>query len=180
VSVAVPAALLAVLVAGDGDADDSTAARGACPMVPAGASRAEVGSEAPDFALATLDGECIRLRDERGRAVVLTFFASWCNPCEQEMPLLESAAREYGDALSVLAVSYQEALRSDAEDFVDRLGVTYPAMFDAEREVADRYGVRAIPQTFFIDAEGIVRDRVFGITTEAALDEPLRALLARD
>ena len=76
----------------------------------------------------------------------------------------------------MLAVTYKD-FRPDAIRFTDRLGVTYPALYDTDGVVADRYGVSGIPQTWFIDADGVVRDRVYGITSEAALDEPLDALL---
>ena len=94
------------------------------------------------------------------------------------MPLLEAAPRsERPGAFDVLAVTYKD-FRPDAIRFTDRLGVTYPALYDTDGVVADRYGVSGIPQTWFIDADGVVRDRVYGITSKAALDEPLDALLA--
>jgi cytochrome c biogenesis protein CcmG/thiol:disulfide interchange protein DsbE len=92
------------------------------------------------------------------------------------MPLLEAAHADQAGAFDVLAVTYKD-FRSDAIRFTNRLGVTYPALFDTDGTVADRYGVSGIPQTWFIDADGVVRDRVFGITSEAALAEPLEALL---
>jgi cytochrome c biogenesis protein CcmG/thiol:disulfide interchange protein DsbE len=139
--------------------------------------RGAVGDVAPDFELLTLD-ECSheRLSAHRGTPVVLTFFASWCHPCEQEMPLLEAARTARPGAFDVLGVTYKD-FRSDAIRFTDRLGVTYPALYDTDGVVADRYGVSGIPQTWFIDADGVVRDRVYGITSKAALDEPLDALL---
>lgn len=161
------------------DSDGGSSVRVVEPEGAVEPGRADVGSDAPDFRLTALDGTQRRLSDYRGRAVVLTFVASWCNPCEKEMPLLEDAATEYGDRLQVLAVSYKD-LRMDTEAFVERLGVTYPVFPDGESVVAEAYGVRAIPQTFFIDEAGVVRDRVFGITTKRALDEPLQALLALD
>jgi thiol-disulfide isomerase/thioredoxin len=107
--------------------------------------------------------------------VVLTFFASWCHPCEQEMPLLEQAHKHHPEQFDVLAVTYKD-LRGDAVDFTRRLGVTFPAMYD-EGAVSDRYRISSIPQTWFIDANGVVRERVFGITSRQALDEPLNRLL---
>ena len=117
------------------------------------------------------------LSDFQGKPLVLTFFASWCHPCEQEMPLLEDARNEQPDDFDVLAVSYDD-LEADSRAFVDRLGVTYPVALDLDDTVKDAYGVRGIPQTFFVDADGVLQDRVFGITSPAALDEPLDRLLA--
>jgi peroxiredoxin len=188
-SVVLPLGLLATIFVVNRDSgDDDVVAAVTCdgepastapvsPSTAAAPSRAAVGEPAPDFVLLTLD-ECTRerLSAHRGTPVVLTFFASWCHPCEQEMPLLESAHADRPGEFDVLAVTYED-FRSDAERFTERLGVTYPALYDTDGIVADRYRVTGIPQTWFIDESGIVRDRVFGITSQAALDEPLDALL---
>ena len=193
VSIALPLGLLAtvVVVTRDSGGNDAVAAdcatttsstapvsSGAAPATTVETpDRGAVGDVAPDFELLTLN-ECTReqLSAHRGTPVVLTFFASWCHPCEQEMPLLEAARSARPGAFDVLAVTYKD-FRSDAISFTDRLGVTYPALYDADGTVAGRYGVSGIPQTWFIDANGVVRDRVYGITSKAALDEPLDALL---
>jgi cytochrome c biogenesis protein CcmG/thiol:disulfide interchange protein DsbE len=175
VSVAVPIAILAgVLVAQRGDDAEDVV------TPPPGATDVDVavGEPLPDFTLPDLAGVPVTLSQFRGRPLVLTFFASWCHPCEEEMPLLEDAWTEDPDAFGVLAVSYDD-LERDSRAFVERLGVTYPAVLDLDDQVKDAYGVGAIPQTFFVDADGALRDRVFGITSRDALDEPLDALLAR-
>jgi cytochrome c biogenesis protein CcmG/thiol:disulfide interchange protein DsbE len=186
ISCLIPLVLLGVIVAtnrdGGGDAIASGCAKHSTTTVgsttPTAVGRAEVGAPAPDFELLTLD-RCTteRLSAHRGTPVVLTFFASWCHPCEQEMPLLEAAHEDDPNRFDVLAVTFKD-LRPDAVQFTDRLGVTYPALFDTDGKVGNRYGVTGIPQTWFIDADGVVRDRVFGITSKRALDEPLLALLA--
>jgi len=198
VSILVPGVLLAIVLAGgrNGSSEpDQVAATCKHPLsddagtlttlsdVPATAptlstpSRAGVGEPAPDFSLVTLDRcERVQLSALRGKPVVVTFFASWCHPCEEEMPLLQ-AAHEASDAFNVVAVTYDD-LRPDSVQFVKRLGVTYPSVFDTGGAVADRYGVHGIPQTWFIDDRGVVRERVFGITTRGALDTPLQKLLA--
>ena len=192
ISCLVPLAILAVILTTNRDDDSGDAVAAGCPTSTTTASRAaappatgtaparaEVGSRAPDFELLTVD-RCTteRLSAHRGTPVVLTFFASWCHPCEEEMPLLEAAHSDDPNRFDVLAVTFRD-LRADAVQFTDRLGVTYPALFDTDGKVGDRYGVSGIPQTWFIDADGVVQDRVFGITSKPALDEPLQALLAR-
>jgi thiol-disulfide isomerase/thioredoxin len=110
--------------------------------------------------------------------VVLVFFASWCHPCREEMPVLEQLAQEDGGRLKVVGVSYRD-LQSDSVDFVKQLGVTFPALLDApEAPVAQRYGVRQIPQTIFIDGNGVVRGRVFGETSRNDLQPAVDDLLA--
>lgn len=176
VSVALPGALLAwVLLAHDGERPRTAGSQSVDAFV---AGHARLGQLAPDFRLATLGGEPFRLTGTRGSPVVLTFFASWCHPCEEELPLLEAAHDKQPHDFEVVAVSFED-LRRDTEAFVKRLGVKYPALVDGDNDVAHAYGVRGIPATFFIDANGVIRDRVHGITSRDALDKPLEALLRR-
>lgn len=177
-SIAVPAVLLFVATRATDDAAPRvfTDPTGLVedPAVP---GVAEIGSRAPEFVLEDDDGARHSLADTRGRAVVLTFWASWCLPCLDEMPLLQQAADEHGDALTVWAIGFRNLPRDDRAWLADH-GITIPSLQDPGFDVAGAYGVRAIPQTFFIDAQGVIRDRVFGITTAEQLRDPLDALLA--
>ena len=122
-----------------------------------------VGKPAPDFVLSTLDGEPVRLSDFRGQTVVLNFWASWCPPCRAEMPEFQALWEERGPSgsndLVILAVDFlPEDSVSAAAAFVEDFELTFPILFDTEDgEVAQRYGVRGLPATFFIDADGIMR-----------------------
>lgn len=179
ISVLVPLVALVVILTGAGDDGASEVSPGS--TLPPGVASAgvEMGEPLPDFELPGLDGEPIRLSDFQGEPLVLTFFASWCNPCEKEMPVLEDALAERPGEFGVLAVSYDD-LADDSRAFVEELGVTYPVALDTDGEVKDLYGVHGIPQSFFVDSDGVLVDRVFGITSAARLDEPLDALLAAD
>jgi cytochrome c biogenesis protein CcmG/thiol:disulfide interchange protein DsbE len=139
---------------------------------------AEVGSAAPDVVLPALDGGGeVRLADFRGRPVIVNFWASWCNPCRDEFPLLKMARREHrADRLEVVGVTYQD-IPGDSRDFVKKMGATWPQGVDDGGAVAKAFGVRAIPQTFFVGPDGTIVARVFGITSQDKLDEPLRKLL---
>jgi cytochrome c biogenesis protein CcmG/thiol:disulfide interchange protein DsbE len=180
VSIAIPAVLLAVIFSHDGSGGRNSSA--STTTFPAGAaidsSRAKVGAPAPSFRLPDTDGRTVSLADLRGKPLVLAFFASWCHPCEEELPVLEQFARDDADRLHVAAISYQD-LRSDSVDFVHRLGITYPALLDdPSAPVARRYGVRGIPQTVFVDARGVVRGRVYGVTSRRELAPAIEDLLA--
>ncbi len=128
----------------------------------------EVDQPAPDFFLRTLNGRSVRLSDYRGKTVVLNFWASWCPPCRREMPDFQTLWEERGpsgpDDLVVLAVNLlPEDTIAAAEGFVEEFGLTFPVLLDTSRgEVARRYGVRALPATFFIDRAGIVRTTALG------------------
>lgn len=125
----------------------------------------EVGEPAPDFAILTISGEVVRLSDFRGKTVVLNFWASWCPPCRAEMPDFQELFEQRGDAgdFAILAV---DKLVEDTEDsvrgFVDEFGLTFAVGFDATDEIFQHYGVRGLPSTFFIDRDGIVRQKSLG------------------
>src|SRR5205085_8829127 len=141
-------------------------------------SRARLGTPAPDFRLPDTKGRALALADLRGKPVVLAFFASWCHPCEEELPVLEQFAREHAGALQVVAINFRD-LSTDSVDFVHRLGITYPALLDdPSAPVARSYGVRGIPQTVFIDSRGVVRGRVYGVTSRRELAPAIDDLLA--
>ncbi len=122
-----------------------------------------IDQPAPDFALTDLDGETVMLSDFRGKTVVLNFWASWCPPCREEMPEFQELWDERGehgaDDLVMIALDFlvQDTM-ADARKFIEGNGFTFPVLFDtADGAVAERYRVRGLPATFFIDREGVVR-----------------------
>ena len=177
-SLAIPAGLLALILTRP--RDHAGAAAGAAATVtipPTDTTKAKVGEPAPDFTLETTTGRTVTLSSLRGRPVVIAFFASWCHPCEEEMPVLQQLARADTGRLQVLGVSFQD-LPSDTAGFVRRLGITFPALLeDPSGPVAQRYGVRGIPQTVFVDERGVVRGRVYGQTSRRALEPAIDDLL---
>jgi cytochrome c biogenesis protein CcmG, thiol:disulfide interchange protein DsbE len=177
VSVAIPAGLLALILAHDSKTSptspSSLATREAIDT-----SRARVGTAAPPFSLPDTTGRQVSLASLRGKPLVIAFFASWCHPCEEELPVLEQFARDEGGRMQVVAISYED-LNSDSVSFVHQLGVTFPALLDdPTAPVAHRYGVRGIPQTVFVDADGVVRGRVYGVTSKKELQPAVDDLLA--
>lgn len=129
-----------------GDASSSTAG-GASPLV---------GLPATDFTLKTLSGETFRLSNNRDRIVVLDFWASWCGPCVQTMPLVEEAVGELGsDKVQLVAVNIQETA-ARAQAAVDRLKMTATVLLDSDGQTAAAYAANAIPQTVIVDRAGKV------------------------
>lgn len=114
--------------------------------------RAVVGSPAPEFDLPLLEGGgTVSSAGLEGSPVVVNFWASWCLPCREEAPALERAWRQYRDrGVVVLGVNVQDEA-DDAAGFVREFGITYPVVRDPSLAVATRFGVRGLPETFFVD-----------------------------
>lgn len=112
---------------------------------------------APDFTVYDAEGGAVHLSDFLGQPVVLNFWASWCGPCQSEMPAFDALAAEYDDRVAFLMVNltdgYQET-QASAESFIEEQGYTFPVYFDLDADAAATYGVYGIPVTFFIDAQG--------------------------
>ncbi|MBI2675152.1 MAG: DUF3179 domain-containing protein [Candidatus Aenigmarchaeota archaeon] len=135
-----------------------------------------IGKTAPDFQLETIDGKKVHLKDFRGRAVILNFWASWCPPCRVEMPEFQQAFDKNKDKLVVVGVNLQEA-RENAQAFVDKNRITFPILLDPKAEVKDLYGVFTQPVTYFIDKEGKIVDKKFGQLTGEEIDEKIGRLI---
>ncbi len=117
----------------------------------------DVGSTAPDFTLKSRSGENIKLSEQRGDVVMINFWASWCAPCRQEMPLLEELHDRYADlGFTLLGVNVEED-SSAALDLLKEIPVTFPVLFDSRNDVSKRYNVVAMPTTVILDRDGNVR-----------------------
>jgi len=136
-----------------------------------------IGQAAPTWTIATLDGATLGTDELSGRPYIVNFWASWCIPaCVDEHPVLASAHETYGDDLVVVGVLYQDA-PADAEGFLARYGdAGYDNLVDAGGRLAIEYGVTGPPETFFVDANGIVRDKQFGPLTDALMAQRLASI----
>lgn len=136
---------------------------------------------APDRSLPVLGSSTARrsLKDLRGQVVVLNFWASWCDPCKDEAPVLERAHKRLSAsrAGTVLGVTYRDLTR-DSQKFVRRFGLTYPSVRDVDGELAKDYGTRALPETFVIDRTGKVVSVSRGTVTTRFLERALAAAQA--
>jgi len=137
-----------------------------------------VGYRAPDFTLPTLDGRPVNLRALEGRVVLINFWASWCPPCREEMPALQSVYAQHKPehGLEILAVNQMED-PVIVVTFAELLGLTFPIPLDSDGAVSQRYQVRGIPTTFLVDRGGVIRDIVIGgPMSEAYIESKLAPL----
>ncbi len=112
---------------------------------------------APDFTLKSLDGSSLRLEEYRGQVVLINFWASWCGPCRQEMPLLDRLQERYEDTgFAVLGVNV-EGVVGPAQDLVDKTKVSFPVLIDEGQLVSALYQLDAMPSTVLVDRDGKVR-----------------------
>ncbi len=112
---------------------------------------------APDFTLKSLEGSNLRLEEYRGQVVLINFWASWCGPCRQEMPILDRLHHRYQDTgFAVLGINV-EGEREPAQDLVDKTNVTFPILLDADQKVSEMYDLQAMPSSVVIDRDGVVR-----------------------
>lgn len=112
---------------------------------------------APDFTLKSNGGDNVKLSELRGQVVMINFWASWCGPCRQEMPLLDEIHQRYsGLGFTVLGVNVEED-QSAARDLLEDVPVSFPILFDSRNEVSEAYEVDAMPSTVVVDRDGIVR-----------------------
>jgi thiol-disulfide isomerase/thioredoxin len=106
--------------------------------------------------LTTLAGESVQLSALRGQPVVVNFWATWCGPCQREMPALEAASQRYAGHVRFLGVDQGESAEV-VQQYVDDLGVSFTMPLDLDMSVGDRYHLYGMPTTFFVDKEGIIR-----------------------
>lgn len=134
-----------------------------------------VNHEAPDFELKTFDGEKVRLSDLRGKPILLSFWASWCGPCRQELPHLADLNDKYkGKGLVILGVNDEG--KGIAKKFSDKNFISFPTLDDSGEKVHRLYRVRSIPSVFLIDREGRVVRFLSGGRDEASLRKALDVL----
>jgi cytochrome c biogenesis protein CcmG/thiol:disulfide interchange protein DsbE len=129
------------------------------------------GFSAPDFTLDLLTDGQITLSDLRGQVVMVNLWASWCLPCREEMPTIEKVFQEYKpQGLEVLAVNttYQDR-EAEVASFVTQFGLTFPILLDKTGAVSNRYALRGLPSTYFVDRKGIIRSVVVGGPMSEAL-----------
>jgi peroxiredoxin len=154
---------------------------GALWLGPYGAAALQSGDTAPSFSAPTLQGRTLSLESLRGKVVFLDFWASWCAPCAQSLPVLDALRGEFGpEDFQVLAVNVDRDPRK-AEDFLSRRPVGYPSVSDPEGALPVRFGVQTMPTSFLIDREGVIRyvHRGFRKGDEDVLRARIRELMGR-
>ena len=138
-----------------------------------------INKPAPDFELPLLPpyreqwGERFRFSDHIGQPILVNFWASWCYPaCYEEAPILQAAWEKFQGKVLFVGVDTQDQ-EDKAQKFIDMFGITYPQVFDPRGQVGIDYGTYGVPESFFIDAKGIIRSRFAGAISAEELEKRL-------
>ena len=166
--------LLMLVLLGLLPAQDIKTGQGELPPAP------KVGHPAPDFTLTDLEGNSVTLSDFRGKVIFINFWTQWCPPCRAEMPEIEAIYQEYQDKdvvvigvdilVSEIAKGYDE---SEVRQFVQQGGYSWTFVLDTTGEVTRNYAITAIPTSFFVDKEGVIRAVNVGAMTKRAMESKL-------
>ena len=136
-------------------------------------------TKAPDFTLRTMDGPNMRLQEQRGRVVLMNFWATWCGPCRQEMPHMNRLYEKYkSSGFVILGVNVDEDPKN-AAGVAAKLGVKFPVLWDTDKNVSKLYELSTMPSTVLIDRDGKVRfiHRGYLSGYEETYDKQIRELL---
>jgi cytochrome c biogenesis protein CcmG/thiol:disulfide interchange protein DsbE len=123
----------------------------------------QLGQPAPDFTFPDLDGKEISLSEFRGKVVLVNIWATWCPPCRDEMPSMQKLYEKFkGRDFEILAVSIDADGREAVAPFIQQMNLTFPALLDPNEKIRSLYAITGVPESFIIDKNGILVDRVIG------------------
>lgn len=135
----------------------------------------EIGKVAPEFELSKLDGTKVKLSDLKGKKVIVNFWATWCGPCQREMPDMQEFYNKYQKDVEILAVNYTASEGTDGKEkvrkFGEEKGVTFPILLDTDIKVTTTYKVITIPTSYFVDTNGVIQDKFIGPMTVQEMEK---------
>ncbi len=139
-----------------------------------------MGNVAPDFELPTLEGKNLKLSDLRGKAVLLNFWATYCGPCKVEMPWFVELQKEYGpQGFQIIGVAMDDASTEEIAKFAKDMGINYPILLGKESVGQSYGGVGVLPTTFFLDRDGKVIAREFGLQSRSVFVDHIKKALSQ-
>lgn len=122
-----------------------------------------IGTAAPEFSLLDMQGNKVTLSQFKGKVVIINFWATWCPPCREEMPSMEKLYRRFADkGLVMLAVNVEDDGKELVADFLKKAPYSFPILLDEDQSVQETYGVFRFPESFIIDRNGLVVEKIIG------------------
>ncbi len=137
------------------------------------------GSMAPDFALKSVpDGKTLQLSSLKGKAVLVNFWATWCEPCKAEMPWLIELQKKYGpQGLQIVGITKEDSDEKTITNFAQKMGINYPVLVGTTKVLDSYGGIDGLPTSFFIDRSGKVVAEVVGTRSESILEDAVKSSL---
>ena len=166
----------------DSAAEDSTTASSDTSAPTEEKTEGESENKTPDFTVLDGEGNSVKLSDFFGKPIVLNFWASWCPPCKAELPDFEDAYKKYDGEVVFLMVNMTDNQMETVEvakDFIKTHGYTFPVYYDVNYQAATVYGIRSIPQTYFINAEGEAVASATGMISAAQLEQGIGMIYSK-
>ena len=121
------------------------------------------GLEMPNFTFPDINGKEVSLSDHRGKVVLVNVWATWCPPCRQEMPSMQSLYEKFkGENFEILAVSIDSEGHDSVAPFVRKMNLTFPVLLDPGETIRSLYGITGVPESFIIDKQGILVEKIIG------------------
>ncbi|WP_019119309.1 TlpA family protein disulfide reductase [Brevibacillus massiliensis] len=140
----------------------------------------QVGYNAPHFTLKGLDDQTYQVTGPRDKPLVINFWASWCGPCKMEAPDLEKLYGTYKDQVDFYAINITKSDKLDsAKQFVSQFKLTMPILLDTDAKVSDTYQVKAIPTTFLVDKQGVIRRSIIGMVDAGSFEQELKKIVTK-
>ncbi|MDP2599118.1 MAG: TlpA disulfide reductase family protein [Deltaproteobacteria bacterium] len=137
---------------------------------------AMIGKKAPDFALKNLEGKEVTLESLKGQNLLINFWATWCGPCYQEHAVLKAIQKQHAqENLRLLGVVYQDSVEN-VKEYLRQEGKPFEVLLDPDNKMGIDYGVGGVPETFFVDAEGFIREKHSGVLTMEYVEFMLNTL----
>lgn len=138
------------------------------------------GKVAPNFTLKDLSGKSVSLKDYRGKAVLVNFWATWCAPCKVEMPWFEKLSQQYASqGLVILGVTAEDVPRDEAAKSAQSLGVSYPILLRGDTVANDWGGLDGLPSSFYINRQGVIVDETIGLYSKDEVEAMIKRILAQ-
>ncbi|GAA5417317.1 thiol-disulfide oxidoreductase ResA [Paraliobacillus ryukyuensis] len=136
----------------------------------------QIGNFAPDFTVETLKGEKISLKDYRGKQVMLNFWATWCPPCQAEIPEMQQFYHDNDVEVLAVNLTATESSVNAVKVFTDEYGLLFPILLDKDDQLSTTYHIQPIPTTFMIDTKGIIQHKFFGALNQEQMEQALRSM----
>lgn len=134
-----------------------------------------IGKQAPDFELSTLDGKPVKLSDYKGRPVLINFWATWCGPCKIEMPWFIDLKKQYASqGFEIIGIAMEDTENATIDEFVKKMGVNY-LILKGKNAVGDAYGgVQGLPASFYVDREGKIVAQHTGLVSRSVIEHDVK------